>query len=312
VLAEIILPKVPLDPATGAYTVPTDQLNYLATTLYQKLQSGTIPLTPDLAIGTKRVEVQFPPPPGQTALPAVVPTTNQLSVSFEIVLSARTPAAPVGGVARQARMAAPGAVAARAGQRDPQAVHASTEVAARAGLSQLPPLPQDSPEDPDVVVTQNVAPAPAAPPAATTTVPAAVALPPLTVTAPVPTPAAGINIPIPGGTIQVPGTGGSVQLPGTGGTLHLPGTVRVQLPGSTGSVEVPGTVELPVNGTPAAPPQTHQTLVATPAPSINVNVPVTNIARQPRHSGLFHRNTGPISPQNPTRPPLLERLLNRP
>jgi len=89
-----------------------------------------------------------------------------------------------------------------------------------------------------------------------------------------------------------PATPGNVTTLGLGNTVTIPNPSTVVIPGST-------------------PAQTAQSLVVMPrSPAINVTVPVTNNTAPPRRSGgLFHRRKEPATPQNPTRPPLLERLI---
>lgn len=108
-----------------------------------------------------------------------------------------------------------------------------------------------------------------------------------------------------------------------GGGAGLP--VQPTAPASTATPPTPTRIQVDLNlpplppagvpgvtpGTSANPPasQSSQTLLVVPqrAPSINLSVPITNQPSQ-RH-GLFHRE--PISPANPARRPLLERLRGR-
>ena len=300
VLTEIVEANVPFDAATGGYTLTATQVDDLAKQVVAKLGTGNITLTPDTALMTKRIEVQLPTPVGGP-IPPVIPTTNQLTINFEIILASLGPADSKALFARQAtipRMSP-------AQSFDAMARRVAMSPKDRDELAELPPLPGAAEAE------AQVEPVPPAPLPQIPGVPVPVTLPDPPI---LPNPAAltGISIPVNGGSFQVPGIGGNVQLPGTGGILNLPGTVRVRIPGTTQDVEVPGTMALPMNGATPAAAVPGPLIIAPRQPAINVSVPVTNIARQHKQGGLFHRNQGPISPQNPTRPPLTERLLNRP
>lgn len=59
-------------------------------------------------------------------------------------------------------------------------------------------------------------------------------------------------------------------------------------------------------------PGASQTIVVAPQPpSVNVSVPITNVAK-PAHRGLFRRDREPATPQNPARRSLLQRAINGP
>jgi hypothetical protein len=89
--------------------------------------------------------------------------------------------------------------------------------------------------------------------------------------------------------------------------------IRTQTGGPASGTNQPITIPNPTTLVlpSAAPAQTAQSLVVVPrSPSVNVSVPVTNNNSSParRLGSLFHRRNTPATPQNPTRPPLLERL----
>ena len=97
---------------------------------------------------------------------------------------------------------------------------------------------------------------------------------------------------------QLDGRGSVVRTQADGSSVTAPSTVTIPNPST---VVIPG----------STPAQTAQSLVVVPrTPPINVTVPITNnMAPSRRSGGLFHRRKEPATPQNPTRPPLMERLL---
>jgi hypothetical protein len=290
VVTQIPVTDVAKDDGTGGYRLSSNQVNVLAKALYAQLQAATVPVNPDTKVVTKRIEVQLPPDPTTIPpnVPASIPTTNQLTVSFEFILSTAALSSYGGAGSLAARQSGYGASQATATvSRDPMMRRTSTGVAAQIDGFDPPPLPAKGQTDLDVVLTQEPPPLPASiVNAAQTDINKLLAK------------AAAANVP--------PG------ILNMGGTFQLPGSVKIQIPGTNQTIDLPGTVALSLpNPTPAAaPPRTP--IIVPQAHSINVSVPVTNIARQPKQGGLFHRDKAPISPQNPTKPPLVERLLNRP
>ena len=127
----------------------------------------------------------------------------------------------------------------------------------------------------------------------------------------------GVKLAFPGGTFDVGGSSGTnalVPITANGAMLHLNGNANVQVPGTNQIASIPGTLALPLsqNGATPAGLAASPVVVTPPQSPINISIPVTNNTARPRRYGLFHRGKEPISPSNPTKPPLMERLLNRP
>jgi hypothetical protein len=101
---------------------------------------------------------------------------------------------------------------------------------------------------------------------------------------------------------------GPVQ-PAGGSPVTLPPGTTFTIPGTNQTVTIPNPTTFVMPN--AAPTQAAQSLVVVPrTPPINVSVPVTNNPAPARRFGrLFRHQTTPATPQNPTRPPLLERLI---
>ena len=89
VVNPIVISDVEYDPETRGFKLKSAQLNELSKQIFAMLKPAAITLTPDLAFKTIRVEVQLPPPAAglpMTKIPPLIPTANQLSVRFEIIL----------------------------------------------------------------------------------------------------------------------------------------------------------------------------------------------------------------------------------
>jgi hypothetical protein len=306
ILEPIVIANLTPDPSTGVITLNSDQLKkILIKQLVDQITKSNLAIIPTTVLLSRSIEVQPHPKQQNDPIPPSSSTTNPLTVNFEFVIQP-APAKAAAAAAKQTALMGPIGTIGQTSMSGPPMMGAPARDYGGSATGLVPanalePAADTTPNfrfasrgnDPMTrrISADNAEFAQISPFRALNTDSGSVVR-----TQSAPAPPAGGN----GGTITLPG-GGTVAIPGAGGTVTIPGT------GNTVTIPNPGSVVIP---NPAGPQQAAHSLVVVPrTPPINVTVPVTNNNTPPRHSGgLFHRQRTPATPQNPTRPSLLERL----
>lgn len=279
VLSAIEIADVPLDPTNNCYVLDEAKLNDIAAQIEAMIAGSKLAPGPDSTFTTSRVSLWIPSMEPKRWMK----TTNNLTVNYEFVVSqAPAVASPAAGAALSSTPAS---------RRDDQMLKASDErivippPSRPLDLDALPALPRSQPWDieeaagePFEIDDEDAL----APPTRFERSAPRIAF------------QEGAEEPAPSATdLGVP--------------APTPTTIPPPSPPSpsTSSDDRPAAVVVPVPGG-------SQTVVVAPQPpSVNVSVPINNIAKPPRR-GLFHRDREPATPQNPARRSLLQRAINGP
>jgi hypothetical protein len=294
VLEPIVLQKVTPDPKTGAITLNSTDLDDLLKKLVDSVKASGLAITPNAVIVSSSIVVQ--PPADPSGVTHSYTTSNQLPVMFSFVIQPGKPAAGSQAPAKPATAgtAAPAAsaTAMAASGLWPKGYSRGIVPAREAGTES-----QDG-QNSSFRFTSSRVDRAARRTAAD----------------------ADEDEPFPNFFAQDQG-GGSVIRTQAGGSpltvtppslpsLTLPPGTTMTIPGTNQTLTIPNPTQVTIpSGAPAQ--LAHSLLVMPRTPPVNVSVPVTNNATPPRQScGLFHRRNA--TPQNPTRPPLLERLMGNP
>jgi hypothetical protein len=289
-LESVTVTSVPFDTSSNAYVVKSDdlavQLQDAAKVLYANaaspkpsiIKAATTKITIK-ATGGDNDAMPTKPVPGLAILDGT--TDNQLAINFVYFPG---PPPPAAGAKKGPNVAPPMPL--------PKGVSRSGDL--KPAISSSTPLPASARRD-DLTLKTAFQPTPAPPAGSGLTLPLTVSSPAATVSM----------------TANALGVTGSATLPG-------PATIPSDLSlinAAGGGTFSPQMVAL-INALAARKAATPTVVVVPPrAPTINVQVPVNNTmnpAKAERHSMFHRRNKQNATPQNPTRPPLMERLRGNP